>query len=263
MQQSVTTTPADLWLGFVNWRAWLGLAIDDLATRYARTVIGPFWVTLSHAVFVLGYAWWSSLVLTANFSEQIIYLAAGLTVWLMIANCLSDSCALYERAVPILMAYDLPVSMHVHRSVMGHFFSFGHNLLVFFAVIAVFGNPMNINTLLVIPALVVLYIAMTGIALGLGVFGRRYRDVGPLISSIVGALFILTPIFWRRGAVGAQSHLADLNPLYHLVEIVRAPMLGLVPSHTNWIVAIGFSLICLIVGGLTFANYRKQLSYWI
>lgn len=263
MLQSVTSTRADLWQGYVNWQAWVGLATDDLVGRYARTLIGPFWVTLSHAVFVMGYAWWSSLVLSADFHDQIVYLAAGLTIWLMIANCLSESSHLYERALPILMAYDLPISLHVHRAVIGHFFSFGHNILVFVAVVIIFQFPINLNILLAIPGLLLIYVTLTGISLGLGVLGRRYRDLGPLISSIVGALFILTPIFWRRVESSPQAKLADLNPIYHLVEVVRAPMLGTLPSATNWIIAGATALLVLLFGILAFSHYRKQLSYWI
>src|SRR5713101_6402795 len=54
----------------------------------------------------------------------------------------------------------------------------------------------------------------------------------------------------------------DLNPLYHFVEIVRAPLLGEVPAVMTW---IAVAIITVVGWGVTFVffdRFRKRIAYW-
>ena len=246
-----------------NFAAWWTLAEDDLRGRYARTALGPFWVTLSHAIFVCGYAVWSSLILKQELQSQFLYVATSLTVWLWISSALSEGASIYARAHTLLLSYDLPVSLHVHRAALGQFFGFLHNMLVYIAVALIVKHQFSPVMLLALPGVVLIYITTIGWGLGLGVLGQRYRDLSPLIMSVMGALFILTPVFWRVEDIKGSEWLAHFNPFYHLLEVVRAPLLGHSPSTENWIVASVFAFATLLAGSAFFVSYRKQLSYWI
>src|SRR6202162_2773150 len=39
--------------GFRAWRVWGIMGWDDIRQRYRRSVIGPFWITLSMGIFIL------------------------------------------------------------------------------------------------------------------------------------------------------------------------------------------------------------------
>ena len=43
---------ADFLQGVTSWRLWLFLGVYEVRRRYRRTIIGPFWNTISLAVFV-------------------------------------------------------------------------------------------------------------------------------------------------------------------------------------------------------------------
>jgi lipopolysaccharide transport system permease protein len=252
----------DLVKGFTSVRAWTALAWDDLLARYARTVIGPCWMTIAHAFFVFGYAYWSSVILGHPMADHLPYIAAGLTVWIWISTSLVEAGNVYVRASALVTAYDLPLSLQVHRAVAGQFLAMCHNMLVFVAVLAMVQAAPGWTILLAVPGIVVVYAAAVGWTLILGLLGTRYRDVAPLITSVVGMLFILTPIFWRRSDVATAPWLADWNPFFHLIEVVRAPLLGLMPSATNWIVATCMAAVLLGAGAFSFMANRARLSYW-
>jgi ABC-2 type transport system permease protein len=96
-----------------------------------------------------------------------------------------------------------------------------------------------------------------------GIVSLRRRDFIPAISSVMQIAMFVTPIFWPKGSLGPQlAYLADLNPLYHLVTVVRAPLLGSFAPTESWIV----SVLTLFIGSLiTFYIYgrnRDQFAYW-
>src|SRR5580658_8535346 len=47
------TISAELLAGFRAWRIWMILGWDDIRQRYRRSVLGPFWITLSTGMFIL------------------------------------------------------------------------------------------------------------------------------------------------------------------------------------------------------------------
>jgi lipopolysaccharide transport system permease protein len=252
----------DILSGFANSRAWTSLAWDDLAARYRRTVLGPFWITISHALIIGGLAFWSSNVLKQDMASQLVYIAAGLTVWNIIASALSDASNLFIRASGLMTSYDLPTSIHVYRFTVGQFMAFWHNVIVYVVAIMITKSSTGIVLLLAIPGMMLVLISILGWAFALGCIGARFRDVGPLVSSLVGALLIFTPIFWRRTDISSAKWIADFNPFFHLLETVRQPMLGNAPETIHWIVSSGFAAISIIFGAITFIFMRRKLNHW-
>lgn len=254
---------ADLHGGLTRYRAWIILALDDLNARYSRTILGPFWSAISMGLLVVAFGFWSSAVFKKEVSDQMIYLAAGLPVWTLISNAIIDSPQVFPRAQPFLLGYSLPASIHVHRAVAGQFIAFAHNLSIYVIAFAIFRPAISFDLLYVIPGLLIVYVALTGMSLGLSCLGARYRDLAPLLTAVIGALFVLTPIFWRTDTVIDAQWIANYNPLYHLLEVIRAPLMGAAPSMLNWIVASAIAVGSLIVGTAIFISFRTKLSYWI
>ncbi len=57
--------------------------------------------------------------------------------------------------------------------------------------------------------------------------------------------------------------LAEYNPLYHLIAIVRDPLLGKAPEPLHW---IAVALITVVGWALTFhvmSRFRHRIVYWI
>ena len=50
---AVRSRARDLHDGMVNWRLWSMLGWNDIRQRYRRSALGPFWITISMAIFVV------------------------------------------------------------------------------------------------------------------------------------------------------------------------------------------------------------------
>jgi ABC-2 type transport system permease protein/lipopolysaccharide transport system permease protein len=55
----------------------------------------------------------------------------------------------------------------------------------------------------------------------------------------------------------------QLNPFYHMVEILRAPMLGLSPPLESWIAVILIAVCGWMITLFFYSAYRWRIAYWI
>jgi lipopolysaccharide transport system permease protein len=91
----------------------------------------------------------------------------------------------------------------------------------------------------------------------------RYRDLPQIIANLLQIAFYVTPIVWAPSFLPGGGWLLDINPFYHLIELVRAPLLGSWPPAQSWVVSGG---LALSGSGLTlvfFDRYRRRIAYWL
>ena len=69
-----------------------------------------------------------------------------------------------------------------------------------------------------------------------GLLSARFRDLPQIVAAVMQIAFYITPIIYRPNALNRFSFIVKLNPLAHLIELVRAPLIGQVPSAMTWAV---------------------------
>jgi len=93
----------------------------------------------------------------------------------------------------------------------------------------------------------------------------RYRDLAQNVASVMQVVFYLKPIIWMtpllRDRMGATF--LQLNPFYHLLELIRAPLLGVVPSLTSWLVVLVIAVVGWGFTLLVFSRLRHRVAYWL
>jgi lipopolysaccharide transport system permease protein len=141
----------------------------------------------------------------------------------------------------------------------------GHNLIIFPLVLMAVGKPLDWVALISVAGFALLLLNLTWLALVLGVFCTRYRDMPQIVVSIMQVFFYLTPIMWMPSMIPerASIFLLDLNPFYHLLEIVRAPLLGQAPSPLNWSVSLGLCVVGWAVALIFYGKYKRRIAYWL
>ena len=127
-----------------------------------------------------------------------------------------------------------------------------------------FKVSVTMETILIIPALFLLTINAVWVGILLGLVCTRFRDLNQVVSSLTQVAFFVTPIFWTPGqATGWRSLLVNLNPLYHLVDILRSPLLGHAPASISWIAAVGTALLGWSITLPLYNRFRGRLIYWM
>jgi lipopolysaccharide transport system permease protein len=252
----------DLLDGLRSYKVWLLLAWTDLEARYRRTILGTFWQTLTMAAYIVGLAVVFSTLRNRN-EGFLLYLAAGFTGFSLITGFLNSGVAAFNRGNAMLQAYGLPASLHVFRTVVNEYILFAHSIVIMVAVWIYTGTLPNLFTLLLVPAVVLMFLAGIGLVLCVGLLGARYRDVAPAVATLTSFLFLVTPIFWMREDLGDRVWVVDFNPLYHAMNLIRRPLMGEAPDLINWYVCGGIAVGSLVIGVLGFLRFRRQLVYWL
>ena len=253
----------DLLRGFGFVRLWATMGWLDISQRYRRSVMGPLWITASLGLFVLGMGVTYGAIFRMPLGEYIPYIAVGMIVWTLISAFLTEGCTSFIMAEASIKQMPAPVCIHVLRVVARALILFGHNFVIYLMVLLVFQIWPGWSLVLALPALALVVANGFGFGLTLGTLSARFRDIPPLMANMIQMMFFVTPILWRPDALGSRAIIADINPIYHLIEILRLPLLGSFPSPLNWSVAIAFTAANLGFAFFVYARLRWRVPYWL
>jgi lipopolysaccharide transport system permease protein len=253
----------DIVAGIARWRLWVRLGWNDILQRYRRSVLGPFWLTASMAVMVTALGVLYAELFNQPIDDFLPFFCVGLLVWTLIASYLTESGVLFTGSESYIKQISLPYSVYVYRASWAKLIIFAHNFVIYFGVLLYFQIWPGAVALLAIPGLMIVVLNGTIASLTIGIVSARFRDIPQVIASIVQILFFITPIFWKPQSLRGHAYVTDLNPFFHLLEIVRAPLLGNFPTAANYFVVLFLTLINVAVASVFFSRYRARIAYWI
>ena len=246
---------ADIW-GRLGWR--------DTRRRYRRTVFGPFWTTVSLCLFIgtLGFVW--SNLWHKDLKSYLPYLTSGMLCWIYVVGICTEGCAsycAYERLIKQLrISYTLLACAVVWRNTIVFF----HNVIIFVLVCIICRVMPTPATLLCLPGLAVLCLNSVWVVIVLGTLCARYRDLQQLVGTVLQISLFLTPIFWSPDQLtGRMAIVAQFNPLYQLIAVVRNPLLGEAPTELNWLAAALITSVGWTIAILTLRKLRHRIVYWL
>ena len=255
----------DIAEGIRRWRSWTYLAVESVKNQYRRTVIGPWWLTLQTAAYVLGLAILFGSIFRQPLDEFVPYVGGGFIGFTLLAGLTRQAADVFIDNASTITSTRQPLSVLVFRGAMVELLQFGHNLVIIGAFVAVGVVPLSPKLLLVVPA--VLIILVNGLAMGLwlGPTVARFRDVGPFVTSILQVMMFFTPVFWQVDEIHPDSRnaLVGWNPFAYLLGLFRDPLLGEVPSAATWTGVAAVTAANVVLAFWVFARTRSRLPYWV
>lgn len=253
----------DIQQGLGEWRLWGALAWYDIKGRYRRSIIGPFWLTLSVAAFIAFISVLFSQILGTDPKIYVPHLTTGYIIWLLLSSAMTDACGSFTDSRAIILQRNLPFLVYIARMVCRNFYIFLHNILVFIPVMFIFSLYPNAAIVYLLPGLVLIIVNILWISLLLAIVSTRFRDIPPLIVSLVQLAFFATPIIWMPDRMVHYTAFVDANLFYHLIELVRAPLLGHAPSDLTWVICMVTAVVGWSGTFLLFGKYRQRIVYWL
>jgi lipopolysaccharide transport system permease protein len=201
----------------------------------------------------------------SSLDNYLPFLTAGIILWGFISAVISDGCLGFISAEPVIKQLPIPLFVHILRVVWRNVLILGHNIVIFPIVFILFGRSLTISALAALPGVSLLIANLCWIALILAIISARYRDLPQVVTSVLQVFFYLTPIMWMPSALSSESgrYMLVLNPAYHLLEIVRAPLLGQMPTTLNWEVSIALLVVGWASAAVLFGRYKARVAYWL
>ena len=252
----------DLGQAFRQFPLALYLAWDDIRERYVRTFLGPLWIVLSTGIWfgVMGFVMGN--LFNQHIEQYLPYLVCGIVAWSFISNCISEGSTVLINSKRMIISYNLPIFIHFMRFAMRNIIIMLHNVVILLIVLIIFPPPLHALWML-IPGLFLAVVILTSGSVLLAIANIRYRDTHMVITSGLQVLPYVTPIFWRREMLKNHAWVADYNPVYHVIEILRAPLLGEAPAPLSWAVASGSAVVLTLAALILYVRYRHRIIFWL
>jgi ABC-type polysaccharide/polyol phosphate export permease len=249
--------------GFRASQIWGMLGWDDIRQRYRRSVLGPIWITLSMGVFTLLLGVIYAELFHIDVATYLPFLSLGYIVWGFISQTTNESCRAFQEGERILKQIKLPYAVYVLRIVWRNVIVFFHTIVIYIPIAIIFAVKPNLYSLLALPGLLLIYVNQVWISFTLAILCSRYRDVLQVVSTAIQIMLFATPIMWPRESLGKSTWIADINPLYHWIELVRAPILGHVPGLLSWAVSIATAIVGTGIALALLNRAARRLVFWI
>ena len=127
----------------------------------------------------------------------------------------------------------------------------------------IFGRDLNWSALTILGGMLLTAMFALGVGLIVATLGAFFLDIRLTYQVLLTGWFYATPIIYTLAIVPEGRHwLFHLNPVLHLVELVRQPIYyGVVAPPEHWLIATLVSSVTLIVGWASFTHWRNAFDY--
>jgi len=242
--------------------AW-SLAAHDVGSRYRGSILGPFWITLSMGLMVLGIGFLYANLFQIPLHQFLPYVALGIVFFGVMTGTINEGCDTFVQAAGMLSQTSLPMFTFVWRTLFRNLINLGHHLVIVIVVLVAYGYWRTANLPAALLGILLMLANASWMSMLAGITSARFRDIPQIVGSIMQFAIFMTPVFWLPQKFGSYQFVLDLNPFYHLLQAVRAPLLGqTVEEHTY-----GVLVIMAVVGwAFTFAVFaltRRRIVHYL
>lgn len=242
--------------------AW-SLATHDIGSRYRGSILGPFWITLSMGLMVLGIGFLYANLFSISISTFLPYVALGIVFFGVITGTVNEGCETFVLASGMLSQTSLPMFTFVWRTVLRNLINLAHHLVIVVAVLAVYGYWRTADIPAALAGVVLLLLNASWISLLAGIASARFRDIPQIVGSAMQFAIFMTPVFWMPDRFGKHRAVLDFNPFFHMLEAVRAPLLGKpVPALTYEVLAT-MAILGWLIAFTVFARTRRRIVHYL
>ncbi|HTV27539.1 MAG TPA: ABC transporter permease [Xanthobacteraceae bacterium] len=245
-----------------KWRVWHMLAWQEIRQRYRRSTFGPFWLTLSMGVQIAVMGVVVSSLFGQEFHKALPYVALGFIFWNMISGIVNDGAMSFVGANNWILQINLPLGTYVFQKIWSNTIAMAHNLAIFVVLVFIY-RIYSFSFLLFVLMLPLVLVSLAWAPLLLAIVSTRFRDLPAIVTNSFSLLFWLTPIVYRPEQLGPRAFIVELNPLTHMLALLRDPLLGQMPSVVNleWVCAT--AIVGWTITFPFYARFRGRIAYWL
>lgn len=247
--------------GFWTYSTWL-----ELVTKYRRSRLGLFWALCPAVIYMFGVGGFFGHLQGHEASTFIPHLGIGYVVFRLITISLSECTTTLPGHSNFIMDGRVRLTDYILRVVAKAMFYFVMSLPAMAVALTISSTLRVEGLVLALPAFIVVLLNIGWMGAIVAVLGARLQDIHELIGSVLMFSFLFTPIIWfaDQAPEGTlRGTIARANPLYHMIESVRAPLLGEPIENLTYIY-----LAVMLVGGwllasLIYRRYARFVPVWV
>jgi ABC-type polysaccharide/polyol phosphate export permease len=249
-----------------KWRQLLFQLVGrEVKARYKQSILGYFWVILNPLaqMLVMSFAFSIILRIPTNASSNIpysIFLFVALLPWNLFSNSLLSAANSLVGSASLITKVYFPRTILVIATIIAKIVDFLFALIILVGYMIAYHMPISSNILWVIPIFLIQQIFTLGLSLFFAASNLIYRDIQYLLSLLLTLWMYLTPVIYPADLIPARYKIFfQLNPLSVIINAYRQTILGGgAPNYTSIFIAVGVSLLTLLLG-LTYFKSREKI----
>lgn len=242
--------------------AW-SLAWHDVGSRYRGSILGPFWITLSMGLMVLGIGFLYANLFNIPLPQFLPYVALGIVFFGVMTGTINEGCDTFVQAAGMLSQTSLPMFTFVWRTIFRNLINLAHHLVIVVGVLVFYDYWRVANPFLALVGILLMLLNAGWLSLLVGIASARFRDIPQIVVSIMQFAIFMTPVFWLPTRMAGYQAVLDFNPFYHLLEAVRSPLLGKAVEPHSYIVLVTMAVVGWLVTFLIFARTRRRIVHYL
>lgn len=248
------------------------LVVTDFKLRYQGSVLGYAWSILKPLfLFAILYLVFEKFLRLGRDIENFpVYLLLGIVLWTFFAEATNLGLQSIIGRGDLIRKINFPKYIIVVSGTVSSLINLAFNLLVVFIFILFSGVELSLQSLLIIPLIVELYIFALGLAFFLAALNVKLRDIGYLWEIFMQAAFYATPVLYPLQMVYTQwpeaAKLLLLNPVAQVIQdaryvLVTHDTLTVWSLFGNWKEFLPFIIISITLI-LAVYYFRKHSKYF-
>jgi ABC-2 type transport system permease protein len=256
----------DLAASFRNPEFWAMSSWLDIVVRYRQSRLGILWLVAPSIVYIWGVGGFFASMQHIPIPMFVAYVGVGYTVFRVINSIIIEATSAFAVAAPFILDGHVRLTDFVLRVIAKALFYFLVSLPVVAAALAISPELQWGGLLLSLLAFCVVMANALWVGVVFALVGARLPDLSQFISNIFMFAFLLTPIIWHADTMPAGSirgAIMRLNPFFHMVEIVRAPMLGQPVAVSSLYYLVVMTVVGWAVAIFAYRRYARFVPIWI
>jgi len=204
-----------------------------------------------------------AILFNQSFGKILPYVCIGLIFWTMLVGLVNEGATTFITATRYILHMRIPLTTYVLQCLWRNLIIAGHNLIVYVVVAAIYEIVPTFETALFLVTFPLALWSVSWVPLSLAVVSTRFRDLPTMVGTVLNVLFWLTPIVYSPDQLGSKRWLATANPLAHVLDLVRLPLLNQVPAPNSFLIVIAMGLVGWAGTFLLFARFRARVPFWL
>jgi ABC-2 type transport system permease protein len=246
---------------FWAYASWL-----DIVTRYRRTRLGLIWLLAPVAMFMFVLGPLYARLFDRGMEVFMVHLGMGYAIWRLLVMVINDSIVAFRSNKPFILDGNTRLTDYTLKSIAKSVFYFAFAMFGMVAVLI--WSPAvpawAIPSLLITIPIVIINLFWMGYCIA--ILGARSPDFGEVMNTVLMVGFLFTPILWEgeRFPVGSiAGWIVRLNPAFHFLEIVRAPLFGRLPEINSMVYIAVLTVMGWGLASFLCRRYARFVPIWI
>ena len=251
--------------GFLTRRSWWFTATARTRARFSRTTLGSLWLGIANLIsaLLLGGVY-GAVFKVSNLKEYFIYLSLGFSIWTILSGAINSAPTIFDLNANNIKNSNINPLFYVFEDWAFQIQNFAQSFLLIIIFITFLSPNILINFLIFSPIhLLNFFLFLLWLPLLICIAAVKFQDLYQLVPILTQLIFLLSPIIYLEKNLGDYSFIAEINPLYQILSLLRNSIISGNFLIKPAILFLSFNVLMIYLTLYILHKKKKEIIYYI